>query len=349
MILFFFGEDTFRARQKINELKQKFKKEIDASGNDIAIIDGAKASMEEVNEKTSSSSLFHKKRMVVIEDFFSNSSKSVFKAMVDFLERKKDLENVIIFYEPNLRTEGKKLDPQKAKIANSKGELKALIKDQKELFQALSHQQFVQEFKSLSNSEASIWVKKELEERSAFMSFATINLLVGMVGNDLWRLNNEIEKLINYKKSAHPGLAQAGAKIEIDNKDLDLLVRGKFDENIFALTDALSVRNKAVVIRLLEEELDAGVSEFYLISMIMRQFKILLQIRQALDFGFTSRKIISSLKLHPFVAQKGINQVRNFNREQLKKIYYQTIRADSMIKSGNIEPRLALDLIFSKI
>ena len=82
------------------------------------------------------------------------------------------------------------------------------------------------------------------------------------------------------------------------------MVRGQFDENIFALTDAVGSRNKAMAMKLLEEQLAADVSDIYLLSMIIRQFKILIQIGQAMDSGMDSRSIAGALKMHSFVAQR---------------------------------------------
>jgi len=49
-----------------------------------------------------------------------------------------------------------------------------------------------------------------------------------------------------------PGLTEGGV-VDIDVSDVEELVKGKFDEDIFALTDAISARNKALAIKLLEE------------------------------------------------------------------------------------------------
>jgi len=57
MIIFLYGEDTFLSRRKLNELKEKFLREVDPSGNGLVVLDGEKAAMEEINESISASSL----------------------------------------------------------------------------------------------------------------------------------------------------------------------------------------------------------------------------------------------------------------------------------------------------
>ena len=70
MIIFLYGEDTFRSRKKLKELKNRFLKEIDSSGYSLAVIDGEKTCLEEINSAVSALSLFTKKRMIVISDIF---------------------------------------------------------------------------------------------------------------------------------------------------------------------------------------------------------------------------------------------------------------------------------------
>ncbi len=62
MIIFLYGEDTFRSRRKLNELKEKFLREVDPSGNSLTILDGEKTELEKINEAISPSSLLSKKK-----------------------------------------------------------------------------------------------------------------------------------------------------------------------------------------------------------------------------------------------------------------------------------------------
>jgi len=108
------------------------------------------------------------------------------------------------------------------------------------------------------------------------------------------------------------------------------------------LTDALSNKNKAMAVKLFKEQLDAGLADQYLLFMVTRQFKILLRIKQAMEVGQNSRQIITDLKIHPFAAQKGMAQARNFSLNVLKEIFKKLIKIDYKIKSGQGEARVML-------
>lgn len=162
------------------------------------------------------------------------------------------------------------------------------------LFKFLSEQKYAQNFKKLSNTETAVWIKEFTAREAKVKPQAVLNL-ASMFGSDLWQLNNEIEKLINFKKAQLLPESEA----VISEEDVEALSRGKIDENIFALSDAIGNKNKAQAIKLLEQEMEAGVAEQYLLTMIIRQFKILLQVKEAIDAGMSQRKITSQLHFHP--------------------------------------------------
>lgn len=348
MIIFLYGEDSFRSRRKLNDLKDKFLREVDPSGNSLVILDGESATMEKINESISASSLLSKKRMVIIENLFLNKTQTIFNQLNDYFKKKKksDLpagssclpagrsakagDNIIIFLD-SISSEEK------------------LPKYKDSLFKTLVKEKYAQEFKSLSNTESTNWTKKEVEARGGKISASAAAELTSLLGSDLWQINNEIDKLINFKagQKLHLGNDEKGTVIE--KEDVKNLVRGQFDENIFALTDAISARNKSAAVKLLEEQIEAGLTDSYLLTMITRQFRIMLRIRQGLDSGLTSRKLITLLKLHPFVVQKGINQVRNFTLVSLKSILSKLIEIDYLMKSGKGEIRPMLSLLIARI
>jgi len=204
----------------------------------------------------------------------------------------------------------------------------------------------------LSNLEIVRFIKKQSESLGGVISNQAAQLLISLIGNNLWQIENELTKLVNYKFLKTPKLFKTKSYVKppvIEIEDVKQLVRGNLDENIFALTDAISNKNRKLAAELIEDQNKAGLSDGHILTMVIRQFRILMQVRQALDSGFTSKKIISSLKLHPFVAQKGINQVRNFNLIYLKKTFDDLINIEYKTKLGQTSAKLMLNLLISKI
>lgn len=322
MIIFIYGEDAFRSKRKLKELKGKFLRDVDLSGNSLAVIAGESCGIREINEAAAPASLFARRRMIIIENIFSNKSKDVFGQVLEYLKKKEGGadENIIILWD----------------TATSK---EKLPKYKSELFSFLVKQKYsIPEFCKLSNAAVIDWIKKECQARGGKINLRAAGTLAAVLANDLWAVDSELGKLISFKGGD-----------EISHEDVLEMVRGQFDENIFALTDAVGGKNKALATKLLEEQLAAGVADIYLLSMVTRQFKILLQIRQAIDSGASPQSMAKALGLHPFVAQKGAGQARNFSLPALKEIFNSLVEIDYKVKSGKGEARVLLGVFLAKL
>ncbi|MFH1745179.1 MAG: DNA polymerase III subunit delta [bacterium] len=329
MIIFLYGEDTYRSRKKLKEFKEKFIRDVEGGGSSFDVINGESATMGELEKILGGTALFSRKKMVVIEKIFSNKNKDLTTKLSEYLKGKKNFEDIIIFWD------------------NISGEKK----EKNKLFSFLFKQNITQNFKLFSGTESANWAREEAMARGAKMTHQTALALTGLFGSDLWQLNNEIDKLISYKRGLNKGLNIAGQsqEVEITEADIDLLCRGKVSENIFALVDAISNKNKSLAIELFEKEIEAGAVDVYLLQMIIRQFRILLQVKTAQEDGHTSRKTALDLKLHPFVVQKSFSQAKNFALPLLKNIFKNLIEIDKNLKTGKIDARQALEILILKI
>ena len=123
------------------------------------------------------------------------------------------------------------------------------------------------------------------------------------------------------------------------------------EQLLFKLVDALGNKNKKLALKLISDQLNLQANELYLLSMLIRQFKILLQIKdlQQTNPQINQSQLASTLKLHPFVTSKGINQAKNFSLEKLKEIYQLLVETDIKIKTSASKPKLLFDLLIAQI
>lgn len=328
----------------MDELKNKYLREVDQHGSGLSVISGAKAAVADIAGAISPSSLLSKKRLIIIEDIFASKDAAIFEKLHEYLKNKQQDDNIVIFWESNLLIKKIKGKPA-AMLLDSSGKDKPLNKKQAELFKFLAGQKYAFSFNQLSNTELANWVKKQAAARGGKISARAADMLVGLVGSDGWQISNELDKLLNYKTAGQ--LTDGAAAIEAE--DVQKLVQGNFSENIFALTDALSVKNKILATRLLDEQLAAGLSDGYMLNMFTRQFRILLQIKQALESGSSPRQIASQLKLHPFVAQKGVEQARHFTLPILKSVLSRLHEIDFKVKTGQGDYLTGLNMLIAKL
>ena len=152
-------------------------------------------------------------------------------------------------------------------------------------------------------------------------------MLVSLVGSDMWKLNNEINKLVVEEEGV----------IEIDK--IKELVSENFNDNIFELTDAVAEKNKKTFLYLLERHLRSGTDSSYLLSMLIRQFRILLQAKSILEEN-PYANLSTELKIPFFVEKKIKNQAGKYSLDQLKKIYGQLVAIDIELKTSYFDPEL---------
>jgi len=311
MIIFLYGPDTYRSRQKLNAIIEHYKK-IHKSGLNLKFFDIDKNDFSDLEGEISSVSMFGEKKLIILKNAFSKKEfeKFFLKDQKFFLNSKE----AILFYE--------------------EGE----INKESSLFKFLKKFGKSQEFLPLKGQKLIIWIKNEFKKYQAKIDSVALIKLIDFVGNDLWQMSNEIKKLVSFKKSK-----------KIEKEDIELLVRPKIETDIFETIDALAEKNKNKVLFLLQKHLEKGDSPSYIFSMINFQFRNLLVIKDLIEKGESLAKIKQEINLHPYLIKKTYFQANKFKFEELKKIYKKIFEADLKIKTGKILPQAALEMLIAEI
>ena len=151
-------------------------------------------------------------------------------------------------------------------------------------------------------------------------------MLVMRVGNESWALINEIYKLCGYK---------TGDKIM--TSDVALLVADKINLNIFDLIDAISSQSRTRSFQLLYQELENARDPYYILTMIVYQFRNLLIIKDMVDRGFAQKDIAKKAGIHPFVVSKAMRSLSGYGADQIKEIYAKLLEIDINAKLGKAD------------
>ena len=313
MIIFLFGPDNYRSRQKLKEIADKYKK-VHKSGLNLNYFDCEEEQdvLDKLREGFFQSSMFEEKKLQVVFNPFGDKS---FQA--DFLDEADIFiksSNIIVLYQNN--------EPDK----------------RTKFFKFLKERTKSQEFSLLQGARLKAWILKEFEKYDSEIQPSALSLLMEKAGDDLWRLSNEIQKLVNFKN-----------KKSVAVEDVRLLVRSEIESDIFKTIDAISQKNKKQAIDLLHRHLEKGDSPLYLLSMVNFQFRNLLIVKPFLDYFKPYSVIARQSGLHPFVVRKSLSQAKQFSLEELKKIYHRIAAADLKIKIGQLEPETALDFLVYEI
>jgi len=90
---------------------------------------------------------------------------------------------------------------------------------------------------------------------------------------------------------------------------------------------------------LIRRHLENGDSPSYILSMISYQLRNLISVK-----GLKGKNL-SQLKLSFFVLNRSLAQAKHFSLEELKNLYQKILDLDLGIKTGKIDPEVALDLL----
>jgi DNA polymerase-3 subunit delta len=311
MIIFLYGPDTYRSKQKLNEIVEHYKK-IHKSGLNLKFLDLKEKSFSDFKNECQSASMFKEKKLIVLKNASFNKE---FKEQ--FLEKIKEFssfEEIILFFE-----EGE----------ISKDDI---------FFQEIKKVAKFQEFKPLDVFRLKFWIKEEFKKYNSRIEEGAINKLIEFVGNDLWQMENEIKKLAAFKNGG-----------EVNQRDVENLVTPNLEANIFKTIDFIAKGDKKKALKSLKSHLEKGEKFSYIFSMIKFEFRNLLMIKDLVEKRTSIFNIRRQTNLHPFVIEKSLPLVKKFQLEELKKIYQKIFELDLAIKSGKIEPETALTFFISQI
>jgi len=179
------------------------------------------------------------------------------------------------------------------------------------------------------------WIEKRVHKHGGEIEPQASRQLAAVVGADLRLLDQEIAKLVTY----------TNAERAITGTDVDNVVPYAQAAIVFDMVDALGQRDGRTAAQTLHRLLDAGEHPLGLLAMIVRQFRLLIQVKELKADGATPRDVAKKLGVHPFPAGKLYNQAIHFSAAQLEAVYRHLLDTDVDIKSGKIEAEVALDLL----
>ena len=203
------------------------------------------------------------------------------------------------------------------------------------LFQALRAHAEVIEFRVLKAGAVLQWILDRAQGRELDISPAAARLLADLVGDKLWVLASELDKLAAYAQ---------GRRIE--GADVKALVHQVRQVNIFAMVDAVVERRAPVALRLLRQQVADGTDSGYLLAMVVRQYRLMIQAKELGLSGLTTQEIGQRLGIgSDFVLQRVLEQADRYSLSRLKKAYRRLLDADVAVKRGRYNEELALELL----
>lgn len=307
MILFLYGEDTFRSREKLKQIREKFL-EKDSQGLNLTVLK-EDITFSHFRDVVRQMPFLGKTRLVILENL-SQAKKEEQEKIMSFLGQEHiPASTVLVFWEEGVPDARRHL-------------FKTLVKMGKK-----------EEFSLLSDYKREEWIKEQVRRAGGVIEKKAIAELSLRLGSNLDAIHNELEKLLAYR-----------AKKEVRLEDIELLIKPKLETDIFKFVDALSHKEREPALKFIYDQFNLGTDKLYLASMIAYAFRNLLVIKDLEEQGLQREGIIRETHLHPFVVQKNLAASAKFSLLELKRIYEKLLDLDIKIKTGKVNPVFGLEM-----
>jgi DNA polymerase-3 subunit delta len=188
-------------------------------------------------------------------------------------------------------------------------------------------------FKSYQEDKIINWVKSRAGDKNVNFSADACIAFVQNNGEDLRKLDNELDKLILY---IHPD------KIIKKNDVLELCSN---QENIFLIADYLLKNQKQKAINELYKVLEKehALKIIAILHTTLRKW-IKLKLESATKSHYEISKIIN---LHEFVVKKELEKLKNVSLASLIKLSKDITEAEYRIKTGAMTPEMSLESVIA--
>ncbi len=322
MLLMVYGDDAFRVKERAREFVQKFIEKHDPTKLNVdEIVFGKKDELDLplVADAVTASPFLAERRMVRIDGILS-----------------------YVTTKPEAEPWAKVLSSiPESTIAVLVDAMSVEKIEKTELYKHISGGKDVHRYvlPVLAGLELQLWASQRAKAHGATLVPAIADELIGRVGNDTWRLETEIAKLAAFAGDA-----------PIDSDMVSAIVSAEHAEDMFGMIDAIAGGRPAFALKKLAEERSAGADEFPLFGMLVRQIRLLLQVKALLEDrpGVGKQDVANEFGIHPFVAQKMLAEAKRHDFAKIRAWHSLAAELDIAMKRG-VSADIAVDRLVAAL
>lgn len=183
------------------------------------------------------------------------------------------------------------------------------------------------------------WTTRRARQRKLKIEPPAVQVLTDLIGDNLRLIDQELGKLQTY--------AGPGQTVQIT--DVRLLVSAVREASVFAMVEALAAGDGPQAVRLLRELVQAGEAPLSILGMIGWQYRLLLQINELAAQGMSQDDVASALKQKPYTIKKAWPAAQRYRLSTLEEALERLLATDIAIKTGQMEDRVALDMLVAEL
>ncbi|MEM7031836.1 MAG: DNA polymerase III subunit delta [Chloroflexota bacterium] len=323
MYYIFHGPDQFTAQETLNRLKTRLG-EADIVDLNTAYLDGKTLALNDLIHHANALPFLAPKRLVIVTNYLlrlggSGNAKGDVETMeklAQVLDNLPETTNLVFLEDAEL----KKRHPILQKV--------------------LQVDKSVHAFLGPTGQQVPAWIEKRVGEKEGKIERPAVMALANVVGEDLRRLDNEVEKLLLY----------VNGERAINLADVELLCPYTADSETFAMANAIGRGNIHEAQNQLHKRLEEGQTPLGIMAGIVSQFRGLLEVKSMANQGLTPAKIAEVKGWRSDYAVKvRLREAGQFSHAQLIQIFNILRDADLAIKTGRIDQTLQLDTLIARL
>lgn len=183
------------------------------------------------------------------------------------------------------------------------------------------------------------WVIKVFATYKKQISESDAAFFVNLLDPDMTFMVLEIEKIVCYM----------GEKVQVTRSIISDVVSKSVKARIFDLIDAMSLRKMSDAIQIMDELIELKEPIPLIMAMIGKQFFILMKTKKLEEKKVPQTEMAKLLGIMPYFISKTRKQASHFSMDVLKRLAYKCAETDLAVKTGQIDGRLAIELLLMEI
>jgi len=179
------------------------------------------------------------------------------------------------------------------------------------------------------------WLTQKCRAKNKSINPTAAEQLMRVTAHNMTALLNEIDKLAAY----------AGNRPSITTEDIDALCTSTLQTRIFDLLAAMGRGHVGNALTLYQNMLHMKESPLMILTMLIRQFRILLLCKSAQENKVPRADMAKAFGLRSFMIEEALTQARRYSMEKLIAALTDCQETDVRIKTGRIEADIGVELI----
>ena len=307
-IYLLYGEEAYLKKQYRDKLRNAIISPDDTMN--YAYYEGKGVNVREIIDLAETLPFFAERRLIVMENtgFFKNATPE----LADYIKDMPD-STAMVFVEEEVDKRGKLY-----KTVQSKGRVVELGR---------------QDETSLVR-----WIGSNIKKEGKKVTEQTVRYFLTKVGTDMENIQKELEKLFCYTMDCEV----------ITTQDVEEICTTQITNQIFAMVESVSNKQQRKALDYYYDLIALKEPPMRILFLLVRQFKLLLEVKELDKRGYAKKDIATMTGLMPFVIGKYQEQAKGFKTRELREIMEYGVELEESVKTGKLNDTLAVELFIMK-